>query len=218
MTHIGRRYPTAARFFVTRRAKSGTIGVKGGGRMDDGEILELFRARNTDAIAESQKKYGSRCHTLAQNLLGSAQDAEEAVNDALNAAWDAIPPASPRSLGAFLGKITRNLALKRLRDANAKKRGGGILPAPLEELEACVPGGARVEEAVEARELSQAVNAFLDALPRDDRRVFLRRYWYFDEVKVIAARFGFSESKVKMILKRRRDQLAAQLKKEGYIV
>ena len=186
--------------------------------MDDGEILELFRARNTDAIAESQKKYGSRCHTLAQNLLGSAQDAEEAVNDALNAAWDAIPPASPRSLGAFLGKITRNLALKRLRDANAKKRGGGILPAPLEELEACVPGGARVEEAVEARELSQAVNAFLDALPRDDRRIFLRRYWYFDQVKAIAARFGFSESKVKMTLKRRRDQLAAQLKKEGYIV
>lgn len=186
--------------------------------MDDANILALFRARNEDAIAESQKKYGQTCCKLAQNLLGSPEDAKEAVNDALKAAWDAIPPACPASLGAFLGRITRNISLKRLRDSRTQKRGGGLLPAPLEELEECVPGTARVEEQVEAKELSEAVNAFLDSLPPSDRRVFLRRYWYFDEVKSIAARFGYSESKVKMILKRRRDQLAKKLKKEGYIV
>ena len=186
--------------------------------MEDERIIELFYSRDESAISASREKYGRYCGRIAAGVLADPRDTEEAVEDALLGAWNAIPPERPRVLSAFLGKLTRAAALNKLRSQLAQKRGGGVLPAALEELEECVPDFARVEDAVEARELGEAINAFLDDLPEIDRRIFLRRYWYFDDVKTIASRFGFTQSKVKMTLKRRRDQLAERLKKEGYIV
>lgn len=186
--------------------------------MEDERILELFEARDQAAIRETQEKYGRYCARIASNLLRDPRDAEECVQDALTGAWNAIPPERPRVLQAYLGKLTRSAALNRLRARLAQKRGGGERPASLEELEECVPDRVRVEDRLEAQELAEAVNAFLDGLPETDRRIFLRRYWYFDDVRSIAARFGFTQSKVKMTLKHRRDELAQALRKEGYII
>ena len=120
-------------------------------------------------------------------------------------------------LSTFLGKLTRRAALKKAREASAQKRGGGQLALALEELSECVPGSGSAEEAVEAAELARAVNAFLTALPAQERSVFLCRYWYLDPVADIASSFGWGQSKVKMTLKRTRDKLRAHLEKEGYL-
>ena len=186
--------------------------------MEDSAIVELLWQRNETAISETEEKYGTYCRTIAGRILGDEEDVRECVSDALLAVWNAIPPHSPENLRTFLGKITRRLALKKRRDITREKRGGGALDLSLEELDECVPSGSRIDDALEAEELQRIIDAFLETLPADVRRVFLRRYWYFDSVEAIAGRYGYGESRVKMMLKRARDKLAVRLEKEGIFV
>ena len=93
--------------------------------MEDTRIIELYWQRNGTAIDETDKKYGQMCHRLANGILGDERDGEECVSDTYLRAWSAMPPQRPAMLAVFLGRITRNLALNRLRSAAAQKRGGG---------------------------------------------------------------------------------------------
>lgn len=90
--------------------------------MEDAEIVELFWEREEDALRESMQKYERYCLAVAGNILGSEDDARECVNDAYLAAWQAIPPARPENLLAYLGACTRNIALNRL-GGKARRRG-----------------------------------------------------------------------------------------------
>lgn len=90
--------------------------------MEDAQIIELFFARSEDAISELDKKYGKLCHKLADNILASAQDAEECVNDAYLSTWHAIPPQRPESLPAFVGTLVRRCSITRYRANTAMKR------------------------------------------------------------------------------------------------
>ena len=182
--------------------------------MEDSRIVELYWQRNEQAIAETESKYGHFCFAVARNILGSGEDARECVNDAFLGAWNAMPPHRPQILSSFLAKITRRLALKKRRSLSADKRGGGSVELSLAELEGCIPSGQSIDESLALAELTEIVNSFLAELPEDERRVFLRRYWYFDSIGAISARFGFGESKVKMMLKRTRDKLRVRLQKE----
>ncbi len=182
--------------------------------MEDEQIIGLFFDRREEALAATEEKYGHYCFCIARNILENPEDAREAVNDAYLGAWNAIPPQEPRNLGAFLGKITRRIAINKWLSGRAAKRGGGETPLALEELSACIPGGTTPEQELDARELSRLLNAFIRSLPESERRVFVRRYWYLDSVKDIAADFGFSQSKVKSMLFRTRNRLRSQLEKE----
>ena len=150
-------------------------------------------------------------------VLHDEEDAAECVNDAWLHAWNSIPPHRPEHLAAFLGRLTRCICLNRWRDARSQKRGGGQADLAYEELSECIPGGGRAEEALEARELAQAIDRFLAALPETERRLFVCRYWYFDSVAELVARFGFGQSKVKTTLWRLRRKLQEALKKEGML-
>ncbi|MDE6590348.1 MAG: sigma-70 family RNA polymerase sigma factor, partial [Oscillospiraceae bacterium] len=154
--------------------------------MDDLAIVELYHRREERAIAESDKKYGTLCRSIALRLLGLREDAEECVNDTWHAAWNRMPPDRPQSLGAFLGRITRNLSVSRWRRDHAQKRYDGI-ELLLSELEDCVPAPGTVEEHLERQQLARAISAWLDGLEDGDRRLFVRRYWYGDPVKGLAA-------------------------------
>lgn len=184
--------------------------------MDDKELIAALTAREDGALAELQRRYGGYCGAVAYNILGSREDAEETVNDALRAAWDAIPPARPDSLRAYLGKLTRNLALKRVRFDTAQKRGGGAAAAVYEELSECVPAGETAESAADAAELRALLRDFVRRLPPAKRRVFLLRYWYFEPVADIARQTGYSEAKVTSMLFRLRDRLKKELNEGGF--
>ena len=186
--------------------------------MDDSRITELYFMRDESAIDETRKKYGRYCRSIALNILHSPEDAEECENDTYIGAWNSIPPNRPAMLAAFLGKITRRSALKKLRSMSAEKRGSGETELALSELGDCIPSGQSIDEGLEAKELAKLINSFLDALPVDERRVFICRYWYLDSVDSIASRFGFGRSKVKMMLKRTRDKLALRLQREGIFI
>ncbi len=185
--------------------------------MKDGQIVDLYWARDERALAETEAKYGGYCLAIARNILSDGADAEECVNDTWLGAWNAMPDARPNALAAFLGKITRRLALDRWRAKYAAKRGGGEVPLVLDELAECAPAGEGPEEALAARVLAEAVNAFLRSLPPVEMGVFLRRYWYLESVKDTAQRLGFSQSKVKSMLARTRRKLKDYLEKEGLL-
>lgn len=186
--------------------------------VEDREIVALFWERNDAALTEAERKYGAYCYAVARNIVGNDEDAKECVNDVWMAAWRSIPPHQPTVLQAFLGKLARNISLKKWRDRRAAKRGGGELSLVYEELADCIPAHSTVEQEIETAALSQCVNRFLDSLPPVEQAVFLRRYWYFDSIKVIAGRFHFTQAKVKSMLHRTRQKLAAVLQKEGFPV
>lgn len=186
--------------------------------MTDSQIVQLYWDRDERAIPETAEMYGDYCFTIAHNILQSIQDSEECVNDTWLHTWNAIPPQRPRSLCAFVGKIARNLALRLFRRSHAQKRGGGGLDLVYEELSECVSGREQVEQALDARELTAALNDFLAALPARKRIVFVRRYWYADSVSQIAARMDMTESSVSVTLHRLRAALREYLTERGFAV
>ena len=186
--------------------------------MEDHEIVALYFARSERAITETARKFGAYCRKIAWNILASRRDAEECENDTWLAAWDSMPENRPARLAPYLGRITRNLALDRLDQAAAQKRGGGQAALLLDELAECLPAPDRVEQEVEAAELARQISAFLRAQPEPARSMFLRRYWYGDAIGEIAVRYGMPTGRVRVTLHRTRARLRQALEREGVTV
>ena len=183
--------------------------------MEDSKIIRLYWERSEQAISETAKKYGRYCHFIALNILCNESDSEECVNDTYLRVWNCIPPKQPNRLQTFLGKITRNLALNRYEKQSAKKRGGGQIPLILDELGECISSAACTENIVDEIVIKDALDAFLKSLPVHTRKIFVRRYWYMDSVKEIAAAYGLTENKVCVTLFRTRAKLKELFEKEG---
>lgn len=183
--------------------------------MDDEAIVKLYFERNEWAISETQNKYGRYCHSIANNILHSDEDAEECVNDTYCKAWDSIPPEKPRLLAAFLGRITRNLAINRYLYNRAEKRDKSVETA-LDELEDIIPSGDN--DPSDGIALRDAINGFLARLPKNSRIIFVQRYWYMLSVKEIAEGHKLTEGNVRVILLRTREKFREYLEKEGITV
>lgn len=186
--------------------------------MDDQEIIALYWQRNPDAIQQTAHKYGSFSISIARNILGNSEDAEECVNDAYLNLWNSIPPQRPSSLSAYLRKITRNLSFDRYRYNQAGKRGGSQVAPVLDELMDCVSDANGVEQEIDRQELLQAINDFLRTLPASKRNLFLCRYWYAFPISEIARKFGLREQNVSVALNRIRKKLKVYLSERGYIL
>ena len=181
------------------------------------ELIKLFFARDERAIEETQKQYGEYCFTIANNILGNDQDAEECLNDALFGAWNAIPPARPQNFGAYFLTLVRNFALKKYAAAHAEKRGGGQMTAALDEISEILASGEDVERDIDRRSMLDAVTRFLGTLPDYQRNLFVRRYYHTSSIAELAELFEMSESNVKVTLSRVRKRLRDQLRKEGLL-
>lgn len=181
--------------------------------MTDDKIVALYWARSEDAIKETEKAYGSYCHYVAFQILREEEDANEIVNDTYLKAWHSMPPQKPNPLKAFLGRITRQLSINRLEAKHTKKRGGEYALS-LNELENVICDSTR--DVTDQMALTSALTRFLYALPITQRRVFIRRYWYFESISEIARAFSMSESKVKSMLMRLRKKLKQHLEQEGF--
>lgn len=184
--------------------------------MDDKAIISLFLDRNVVAISRTKEKYGKRLMRFAYEITEDVQAAEECENDTYHRAWNAIPPHEPYDyFYAFLTHITRNSALNYCRSKNSKKR-KALIEELTEELENTIPDQSNIEEMIDDMSLKELLNNFLGTLSKEKRNVFIRRYWYMDSVQRIAQGYGISESKVKSILFRCRNELKNELEKEGY--
>ena len=184
--------------------------------MDDQAIVELYWNRSEHALSETSAKYGKYCYSIAYNILENSEDADESVNDTYLAAWGTIPPNRPAILSTFLGKLTRRISIDCLRKRTADKRGGGEVTLVLDELEDCIAGKQNVENAYIHKELTEAINCYLDTLTQIERNIFLCRYWYAIPVSEIAARFGMREGNVSVTLTRIRIKLKNYLIERDY--
>ena len=183
--------------------------------MEDQKIIKLLWHRAESALEALAKKFGSRLMSIAMNILGVRQDAEESVNDTYLAVWNTIPPKKPDPLAGYVYAGGRNISLDRLKYTTAEKRNSRY-DVSIDELANCIPAPA-LEDTVEAKELGLAINRFLGTIHADNRALFLRRYWFGDPVKVIAKDLGLRENTANVRLGRIRMQLREHLIKEGYV-
>lgn len=184
--------------------------------MDDDRIVELFLNRDESAIACTSEKYGNRLCSIAQRITGDLSTAEECENDTYLEAWKRIPPNEPRTyLLAFLSRIIRNISINRCVERDRLKRSAYITELSA-EMEQCIPSPNDVESCLDGIEIGRIISVFLHAQPKEKRVIFMHRYYYLDSVSSIADRFGYSESKVKTMLFRMRNDFRNYLIQEGY--
>ena len=176
------------------------------------DIIELLERRDEGALEQLQTHYRDYCRTILLRLLGNEEEAEEALSDVWMQVWNAIPPARPRHLKAYLAQTARNVAINRIRRDNTAKRSGTTVL--LDELAECLPDRSW-EDRERSRELREALNGFLHGLPREERTIFVRRYWFGETVPQIARTYHYSESKVNSLLHRLRKRLKSHLEQEG---
>lgn len=182
--------------------------------MDDMKIVDLYWQRNETAISATQEKYGAYLLRIAFNIVAQLSDSEECVNDTYFGAWNSIPPQKPTVLQTYLGKIARRIAIDRYRKNTSIKRGNRETELAIDEFTECLPSSSSVEQEIEVRQLSTAINEFLHTLSRVKRRAFLFRYWYSMSIKETSALLGFSETKTVNMLLRTRKALKDYLEKE----
>lgn len=185
--------------------------------MEDAKIIDLYWKRNENAIAETDKKYGTYCQTISYNILKNHEDAEKCVSDTYQHAWESIPPERPGKFKIWLGVVVRNITIDLCRKNHAQKRYDeyNVL---LSEMDECVPSGESVEQMADAKALSECINRWLAKLSPEDRKVFLRRYWYGEAVSAIARSKGLSANGMTQKLFRMRSSLKRHLEKEGIMI
>lgn len=183
--------------------------------MEDAAIIDLYWQRSDTAISETDRKYGRLCRSIAYNFVKNHEDAEECVNDTWLRAWNLMPNERPRVLSAFLGAITRNLAISLWRNQTSKKRGGGEMALALEEMQDCIASHVNLERSYESKELEEAIGKFVEGLTVPEQKVFVARYWYLAPVPEIAEKMQFTQAKTKSLLFRLRKKLQIYLQEEG---
>jgi len=184
--------------------------------LEDRELIELYFKRSEDAIPETERKYGAYCLSVSKNILGSEEDAKECLNDVLLALWNSIPPLCPDSFSAYAGKIARNISLGRFRKNTAEKRGGTETSAVLDEISEFVSGTENPEKETEEKELIAAINTFLSEIPKEKRKIFVARYWFFESTEEISAKTGKNKFFIHNTLARTRAKLLKYLKERGF--
>ena len=180
--------------------------------MEDHQIIELYFARDELAIEETAKRYGGVCMQVSMDILQDRMDAEECVSATWLQPWRTIPPQRPTILKAFLCRITRNLSINRLRERKAKRRDRDMTLS-LEELE----GVLSIPED-KSEGLSELISEFLRSLDREDRLLFMGRYWHGQSVKELADRMGLSANAAAVRLHRIREELRDFLTDKGVTV
>lgn len=183
--------------------------------MEDLDILNLYKCRDESAITETEKKYGAYCFKVAYNILNIKQDSEECVNDMYSKAWSSIPPQYPKKLGAWLSKVIRNLAINLWNKNHRQKRNNG-LDVILDELDECIPDSKRVEHEIEEIELTRFLDNWLDSLSKENRILFMRRYWNGEALKTLEKEYSMSHGKMAKRMYQLRRNLKSALEKEGY--
>lgn len=183
--------------------------------MDDEMIVELYIRRDQKALSESAVKYGVKLKRISFNIVKNMSDAEECENDTYLAAWNSIPPNSPKHyLFSFLAKISRNISINLYNKNHRKKRYAHIVELS-KEMEECIPSPSDDICKIEDSELTECISKFLKELSDEERNIFVLRYWFAEPIKGVAKQFKMSESKTKSMLMRIRNKLRKYLEREG---
>ena len=183
--------------------------------MEDKQIIELYFNRSEQAIEETSSKYGKLTRSISYHIVRNEEDTEECVSDTYLALWNTIPPENPDPFVAYILRIARNIAIKKLRYNTADKRNNSY-DVSLGELEEVLTGNSDVQKEIEAKEIETVINSFLKDLKKTDRVIFVKRFWFNMTLDEISEETGYSKNYINVHLHRTKERLKAHLIKEGY--
>lgn len=177
------------------------------------ELVSALENRDSSALEKIEQNYGALLHKIAFNLGLSQSDAEECINDTYLKVWDTIPPAKPKSIRSYICMLMRRLVIDRIRYNTADKRTGTIYIEVAEELESCLDVEAMV---IDELCIPEILNRFLEKQSSDNREIFLRRYYEFENTKTIAHDMMIGVNTIEKRLSRMRAELRKMLTEWGY--
>lgn len=183
----------------------------------DGDIVALLLERDACGLESLRQRHGRLAMQIAYNILRCDADAEECVSDAICSMWEQIPPQSPDPFLPYFLRAVRNLALKRRRAMTAQKRDCGELLSP-EDWDTVAELEFYSDREENSERIRDALNGFLGTLRREDRVLFVRRYWFEDDPAHIADLLGITENHARVRLTRCKKKLRAYLEKEGITI
>ena len=186
--------------------------------MEDAQIVQLYFNRDEQAVLQTEKKYGKSLLLLSKRIVINDEDSQECVNDTYLRAWNTIPPTKPKHLSAYLYAIIRSISIDRFRAKKSAKRAMNEYILSLDELAECIAGEETPQDALEMQMLVGTIEAFMKGLPKEQRQIFLCRYYFMDSIKAISGYLCMSESKIKSTLYRVRCELKKILQQEGYFL
>ena len=150
--------------------------------MNDNEIVELYLARNEDAINQTAIKYGTRLRNIAFRIVDDSETAEECENSAYFETWKSIPPYEPREyLFAFVGRIIRHVALDTYRMNNRQKR-LALYCELTQEMQECIPADNDTEAEIEADFLSTYIDEFLKMADSSFQKMLNHMHYYAERI------------------------------------
>ncbi len=186
-----------------------------GNAVSDGEIIELYYARDERAIKETERKYGKYLFALAYRILADKPECEECIDDTYLKIWNSIPPARPRVLKAYLITVCRRCAVNRYHKNSRKSIVPSELTLSFDEIGDLVTENC-VEKDLDAKRLGKVLSEFVRALPERKRFVFMSRYYETATISSIAKDIGASTSTVNKELSAIRLALKEKLESEGF--
>ena len=186
--------------------------------LSDEAIISLYWDGDRKAITETDFKYGKYLYTIIYNILHDKLDCEECLNDTYLGAWNAMPPARPQVLKAFLVTISRRIAIKRYHKLRQKGAVPSEMTVALAEVEDFIAENSSAEEAFDAKQLGQIISCFVRSLPQRQRYIFISRYYAAEPIDTIAKELVLSRSMIHKELAAIRTALKETLESEGYSV
>ncbi|MFI0452920.1 RNA polymerase sigma-70 factor [Actinomadura sp. 6N118] len=159
----------------------------------------------SDVAAEVFQEYRNLLFAVAYRMLGTAADAEDAVQDAW-LKWSAADRSDVADPKAYLIRITTNLALDRLRSAQVQRETyvGPWLPEPM----LTSPDAAEGAELAES--VSMAMLVVLETLSPLERAAFVLREVFGFPYAEIAEALDRSEASVRQLSTRARKHVEAR--------
>lgn len=182
----------------------------------DQSIIDMYWARNEDAVSKTEAKYGKFIYSVCYNILRQREDSEECQNTTYLKTWNAIPPERPNCLKTFLARIARMASIDRLREKTRKKRNAVFLES-LDDFSDFLADDHSVADEVETRELARILNEFISGLRDDEQVCFVKRYYFNTPVKKISQEMNIPRSTLYSMLDFIKNRLMILLKKEGYL-
>ena len=154
--------------------------------------------------------------SVAYNIVHDVYDSEECLNDTYIGAWNAIPPAKPTLLQAFLATIMRRTAIDCYKAQKRQKRIASELTVSLSEVEDFISVDDNMETQTDTKELGRVISDFVRSLSERRMYIFMSRYYIARPIKEIAKLLDCSESTVNKEIALIKRGLKEKLKKEGY--
>ena len=178
--------------------------------VDEKSALRALKQGDEAALEWMIDRYAAYVGAIIYNIIGSfmtVSDVEEVASDVFLALWSNAEKVRPGKVKAYLSGIARNKAKEKTREMGYE--------LPLED-DAVMISDVDVARDFEEREQAALIRRAVLALPRPDREIFLRHYYYCQSVSQIAGEMGINPSTVKTKLRRGREKLKEIMSEGGY--